>query len=360
MALTIVGTDSYAFGSSAASTAAGPGSSGGGILTAKTDAKATTKPSTTKPTTANGKTTTKPTTKAKPKLPKLRKPKKLRSYSGYKSIKLKWSAVKGADSYIILRTVAGKKKFKQIANVKTTEYVDKVSDKIYTLYAYRVIATKKYGKYVVKSKPAKVRGQSVSRYRVYITFKKDKAFEGGTIHKGSTVRADGYLAGRYRFTYKGKRQSVARILVRVTGSKFEEKDDYSDNEASNFINDYVHRKNITTEKKYLIWVSTYTQHLYVFKMKKGRWVVAKDWEISTGRSVSPTPTGLKRIYKKVPARHGIQFWSCFSSWNSLHGIYGNMAASIGRPASHGCVRNNNGNAAWLFVKCGKGTKVLIY
>ena len=356
VAITMIGTDVFAATNSANTGKAAPkieDKTAGSTKTNKTEAgKATGKTATEK---VPGKTKKKPAEK----LPKLAKPRNIHAYSGYRSVKLTWNAVPKAEEYIILRSIAGKKKFKQIGKTKQTNYVDKM-DYIYNYYAYRVVATMKYKNKVIKSPPAKVREHSVMRLRIYITFKKTRKIDGLTIRKGTTLRSDAFAGGQYYFTYKGRRLAVPRIMVDVEGKKYEEKDNYTKNDAALFINEIVHRKKIKTNKKYLIWVSTHTQHLYVFKRKNGKWRVVKDWEVSTGRAVSPTSTGLKRIHKKVFSRHGINFWSCFSNMNALHGISGNMGASIGKLASSGCVRNHTSDAAWIYAKCGKGTRVLIY
>lgn len=297
--------------------------------------------------------------KKKVKLPKLAKPKKLKAYAGHNSVKLTWKAVPKAKEYIILRSVAGKKKFKRVGKTKKTEFVDNISY-IYTDYAYRVVATMKYKKKTIKSPPAKIRKNSVRRLRVYVTFKSNRKYNTGTIHRGTRIRTDGYGGGYYLFDHHGKRHSVPRVAVRDAHAKYKKEGNYKDSEAELFISGYLKSHRLRPDKKYVIWVSTYTQHLYVFKKKKGKWKVTKDWEVSTGKAASPTSTGTKRIRRKVFRHHQIQFWNCFSNWNALHGVTGNMEASIGRNASNGCVRNSNGDAAWLYAKCAKGTLVVIY
>ena len=299
---------------------------------------------------------------AKPKAPTLPKPKKLRAYSGYNSVLLKWQAVPKAEEYIIYRSIAGKKKFKQVGKTKKLEHTDKIKY-IYNSYAYRVVATKKNPKdkkKLIKSPPAKIRESSVKRLRIYVTFKTTKKYNSGTIKAGTRIKTDGFSGGHYLFSHKGKRHAVSRISVYNAYAKYQKKKDYSKSEAELFMSSFMKAHKVNPKTKYLIWVSSYTQHLYVFKKNKGKWVVAKDWDISMGTAATPSPTGLKSIKKKKFYHHGIRYWNCFSSWNALHGVSGNMSASLGRLASHGCIRNDNGHAAWLYAKCKKGTPVIIY
>ena len=302
------------------------------------------------------------TKKAAPKKPALPTPTKVRAFSGYNSVTLKWAAVPKAQEYIVYRSVAGKKKFKELGKTTKPEYVDKIRY-IYNDYAYRIVATKKdpkNKKKVLKSAPAKIRKNSIRRLRIYVSFKSARKFDNGTIRAGTRIMTDGFGGGRYVFTYKGKRHTVSRINTYSAYPKYQKKGNYNKTEAEMFISSFVKAKKIQTTQKHLIWVSSYTQHLYVFKKKNGRWTVVKDWEISMGTASTPSPTGVKTIKKKVLSHHNIRFWNCFSSWNALHGCIGSMSNSLGRLASHGCVRNANKNAGWLYANCGKGTTVIIY
>lgn len=126
--------------------------------------------------------------------------------------------------------------------------------------------------------------------------------------------------------------------------------------AEDFVNDHGINPPVaapSSKTQYLIWVSTYQQHLYVFEGSAGNWELIKDWECATGAAKSPTPTGHgKVIWKKIKKRSGIKYWSPFQTMNSIHGqksIY-----TFGAPASNGCVRNYNENAIWVYDNCNTG------
>ena len=123
--------------------------------------------------------------------------------------------------------------------------------------------------------------------------------------------------------------------------------------------DFVNKSKKSSKTKYLIWVSTYTQHLYIFKGKKGKWKLYKDWECSTGAAKSPTPTGFdKKIEDKWRNHSGIDYWSPFQHANSIHGQRSSYL--FGKPQSNGCVRNFDQNAKWLYYNCARGTGLIVY
>jgi lipoprotein-anchoring transpeptidase ErfK/SrfK len=75
------------------------------------------------------------------------------------------------------------------------------------------------------------------------------------------------------------------------------------------------------------------------------------WSIASGRSGFETPTGnfrpqrlerdwYSRQYDDAPMPYSVFFKAGYA----IHGGYGRM----GRPASHGCIRLNTGNAATFF------------
>jgi lipoprotein-anchoring transpeptidase ErfK/SrfK len=92
------------------------------------------------------------------------------------------------------------------------------------------------------------------------------------------------------------------------------------------------------------------------------------WAVSTGRSGYRTPTGTYRPqrlvrmhysskYENAPMPHSVFFYGGYA----IHGT--NAVGSLGRPASHGCVRLAPGNAATLYSlvsKYGMGnTRVIV-
>ena len=99
----------------------------------------------------------------------------------------------------------------------------------------------------------------------------------------------------------------------------------------------------------------------MFYGSAGNWSCVSDFDCSTGKAATPSPTGLsgqKTIWKKIKKRHGIKWWSPYSDINSIHA---NKAKwRIGYPSSNGCIRNYEANAYNVYVNAPIGTKVLLY
>lgn len=77
------------------------------------------------------------------------------------------------------------------------------------------------------------------------------------------------------------------------------------------------------------------------------------WPVSTGRAGYPTPTGQYRPFMLSPDHRSSLYddapmpWAVFFNRNiAIHGTY--EIASLGRPASHGCVRLHPDHARALY------------
>jgi L,D-transpeptidase catalytic domain len=78
-----------------------------------------------------------------------------------------------------------------------------------------------------------------------------------------------------------------------------------------------------------------------------------DWRVSTARSGYRTPRGSYRPYQLLRMHYSHKYHMSpmpysifFAGGYAIHGTY--ETASLGRPASHGCIRLARGNAAILF------------
>jgi hypothetical protein len=80
-----------------------------------------------------------------------------------------------------------------------------------------------------------------------------------------------------------------------------------------------------------------------------------DWPISSGKSGHATPPGRYRPIALFPIVHSAKYNNApmphsifFRPQYAIHGT--NAVGSLGRPASHGCIRLAPGNAALLYAK----------
>lgn len=230
-----------------------------------------------------------------------------------------------------------------------------------TVVAYRV----KDDGSRVESAPVTASGAAVKTIRYRLTIKTSGKLKshGGPkstikVKKGQQIDAYGFGGGKYIF--KNEIGSVFYCNMTRTGKKtcvYEKAWNYSREEAEFFVNS----RGITSRTGSLVWINTYTQHLYRFEGSAGNWVCVNDFDCSTGKAKTPSPTGVsgkKAIWKKIKTRHGIPYWSPYSDINSIHAK--RKGWKIGTPSSNGCVRNYKQNAYDVYVNAPIGTAVLLF
>ena len=215
------------------------------------------------------------------------------------------------------------------------------------------------------SQTATASGAAVKTIRYRLTIKTSGTLKshGGPkstikVKKGQKIDAYGFGGGKYIF--KNEIGSIFYCNMTRTGKKtcvYEKAWNYSREEAEFFVNS----RGISSRTGSLVWINTYTQHLYRFEGSAGNWVCVNDFDCSTGKAKTPSPTGVsgkKAIWKKIKTRHGIPYWSPYSDINSIHAK--RKGWKIGTPSSNGCVRNYKQNAYDVYVNAPIGTAVLLF
>ena len=326
----------------------------------------------------------------------------LKRHPSYKSIIITWNRVPGATKYVLQRSTQKDKGFKNLKTVNVTDtskksytYTDKGAKQTVKpfstarTYYYRIYAFSERGD---RSLSRTISGTCVRPMYEKVTFKEgvsltshDGKSKTKYFRSGQTIIAQGFGGGKYKFWYDGYYFYASYVRVRNCIPMYQRNTDgivgkaghysgkwakqnyaadgsssykgiryYDKTTAESFVNKYGK----SSKTKYLIWVSTYTQHLYVFKGSKGKWKLYKDWECSTGAAKSPTPTGFdKAIQDKWRNHSGIDYWSPFQHANSIHGQRSSYV--FGKPQSNGCVRNFDQNAKWLYYNCAIGTGLIV-
>ena len=180
------------------------------------------------------------------------------------------------------------------------------------------------------------------------------------LKKGDVVEATNFAAGQYIFKVNGSTYYMNKTRARNPKVVYTKKFNYDPEQIELFVN----RWGFKSKTKRMVFVSVYTQHLYVLSGKKGNWTAAngKGWEVSTGKASTPTPTGRftgsLKVHKKLKNRHGLPYWSCFSSFNAFHGKKSSW--KLGSPKSGGCVRNEVKNAKWIFNNVPLKSRAVLY
>ncbi|MDO4475831.1 MAG: L,D-transpeptidase family protein [Lachnospiraceae bacterium] len=164
-------------------------------------------------------------------------------------------------------------------------------------------------------------------------------------------------AGTSMVKYGGKLYYVPRSKLRLTGMKTHQKPYKKDD-----VTKYVNEKGFYSKTKFMIYVSAYTQHIYLFTGKKGEWKLKFSSRCSTGKFSTQTNYGRTFICGKqmdwyfdgyVCAHYASMVWSggqAFHTW----------ATGVGWPASHGCIRLPRQYAIYIYNNVPVGTGVYVY
>ncbi len=195
-------------------------------------------------------------------------------------------------------------------------------------------------------------------------------------------------------TEKGKTRSTAKIngknyKVSTSALNFDHysfvttyKKPYSNAEAEA----YVNYKGFSSPTKYLIWINTYCQYLYVFTGSQYNWTVQNRYLCSTGMPGtfqdfkdptwirhSETILGVHTVSRKqhtwifAPDQYAYYATVIRGSGGAIHSwlYYPSTmqkwnAGTLGKPASHGCVRVDIANAKYIYDRIPIGTPCIIY
>lgn len=320
-----------------------------------------------------------------------KKVKNFRTVSSYQSVILKWKKSKDADGYKIYWTGNnGKKGTIKIKSNKTTSYKFKISEANRKVkYTFKIAAVKDG----VSSKKVTKKDSAVQLMQLEITLRVNKNLKNHdkpigkysiNLKAGTKIKTIGFTNGKYVFRkkVKGKLRTfyVMRIATRnqkvdYIGSYTKKngwrvvkpKIAYTKEEAESFINTLGVRSNT----KHLIWVNQYTQRLYIFKGKKGKWKLIKQcykdgddgypgWPVASGKPSSPTSTGLTSIKQRDLGGGGkVPFWNV-TTWFSIHGNSPGPWGPLGWPKSGACTRNTTPHAKWIYYNTKMHTSVYVY
>lgn len=301
----------------------------------------------------------------------------LKATKGEDFILLSWTAAAKATSYYVEHLADNQ--WKRIAEVSGTSYTHE-GLKGGTKHQYRVYSVRTSGGQTVCGDVSSVASAKVpenagdvhgmsfsartrSKTTVYTTKSGKKVLT--TLSGGKKVTVTDNGGKRYQIKLaSGKVGWVAKSSVRLTGSVVSKKD-YTDKSKIAFVNS----KKYKSQTKYLVWLSHYTQRTYIYYGSKGKWKLIRTCRISSGKHNMQTPKGVFKIIKKtngwkkssyyvrpaVEFKTGIWFHSRLKRYNG--GLYD---GTIGRPASHGCVRMYDEDINFMYKQVPKRTTVVSY
>lgn len=119
---------------------------------------------------------------------------------------------------------------------------------------------------------------------------------------------------------------------------------------------YANTKNFTSDTRYYIWIDLDRQVLNVLDKSDDIWILVKSIPCATGKNVTPTIRGTFKVQDR-----GLRFGSSLGAknWVRIDGnylmhslpIYSNGSVAdwtLGKRASHGCVRMSMEDSKWIY------------
>lgn len=156
----------------------------------------------------------------------------------------------------------------------------------------------------------------------------------------------------------------------------EEYDSESDIYTSSAILEAITINNINTlsissNTNYLIYLNLNEQKTYIYEGNTDNWSLIKSFISSTGVEGKETPKGIFSVINRgewffsPEFNQGAKYWVQFMGDYLFHSVPFDESQStivdntLGKPASHGCIRLSVEDAKWLYDNIPNGTKIII-
>lgn len=135
--------------------------------------------------------------------------------------------------------------------------------------------------------------------------------------------------------------------------------------------DNINSFDIASGTNYFILVNTSKQKTYVYKGGKNKWSLTKEFLCSTGINGSETPKGTFIVQNKGDwfytdkYSQGAKYWVGFKGNYLFHSLPFDkdkkkiVDTTLGKPASHGCIRLKVEESKWIYDNVPIGSKVVI-
>ncbi len=313
-----------------------------------------------------------------------------------KAVIIRWGANSKATNYQILTENSSgeivpvtmvantvyKLKIKGLKNGKTYKFYVRAVVKKGSQYAYGAMSNPILGR-PLSSKQLKAAVGNIHPYYYKCKTLAKLSADGVTIPKGATVTIIKKVSGKSTIKYNGEQYKVPTSALEIVDFITKWQDAPTKSEAEAFVN----AKGYQSESDYLVWINTYTQHLYVFKGSQYNWTLVKDHKCSTGDTGYPTPIAVSQIHykkkiwffnKEDALEKGLDiqcgYWASRIKGGAIHSWMYNWsnekrttgkepdgypatesahkfiwsATKYGYPKSHGCVRVPIEIAKWIY------------
>jgi lipoprotein-anchoring transpeptidase ErfK/SrfK len=140
--------------------------------------------------------------------------------------------------------------------------------------------------------------------------------------------------------------------------------------SKNFKEEYVNYNNFESETPYFIWVDLQRCTVNVFKGSKKNYRLIKTMTCASGKDETPTVRGNFKIqdrgldFYEASINMGAKYWVRFYGSYLFHSLptdkKGNILdTTLGKQATHGCIRLSIENSKWIYDNIPKDTEVWV-
>ncbi len=256
--------------------------------------------------------------------------------------------------------------------VKVSFILDNGINKISTDIEIEVI---NYPPEVIYQKKVAEMKNTIKTVEIECTLLKDSnVYNESTLKKKISYKAKGtkgiYI--NYRSTTSAKIRFsdgtigwVSYKNVSISNKNYTDSKGCSDELKEIFINENGYK----SETKYLIWISLKFQQVNVFSNEKGKWKLVRSASCSTGKNTTPTISGVfkysqyqtKWNFGKYYVRPIMRFNGGAALHSRTYRPNGSLLdPTLGKPASHGCVRLKQEDIDWMAKNIPLKTTVVVY
>lgn len=317
-------------------------------------------------------------------------------------IKVTWDKVDGANRYYVYRNTKATRPSKPIKTVTGTSYSERKKGGSYYYWVQAANTTDAAASDFVKSGKVTAgnylaipvrnywfTATAKKRIPIYKSAKSKKVI--GHLPKGKTVvikKKSPKVVPQYgvvKRVYFNDKKLKKKGWVNYKSIKLKSHVAGKSNDWSRSVKEnYVNKKKFKSSTNYLIWLSKYTQKVYVFKRanKHSKWVLKKTYRCSSGTFAHPTPTNMNYILiRKQYDRHRVtnkgmryyyKYLSAFGKkgssgrGNAFHtvcwreGTHKMLKPVKDKPNTKGCARMFTGEAKWIYKHVPTKTRVVSY
>jgi len=221
---------------------------------------------------------------------------------------------------------------------------------------------KEQEKQLDEAKAARIR-ELVLPSIVYGTMKQDA----GGFKKGEQVEIirDEGNGARYHVRTDKKEGWVKGGTLSIPADFKTVQDRMNKEDMEYFVNEM---NDFNSKTDYFIWIDLSRQLVNVFEGKKGDWSLLHSFMCATGRNATPTVRGIfevsergKRFGGYGGAKNWVRFYGPYLMHSVLVDSSGNKIIdnTLGKRASHGCVRMSMEDSKWVYDHIPNGTTVWV-